>query len=182
MKSFSIFTNVSGLLILFLIAGCSSPAQPNGSIQIELPTPTPTPNLPITYAISSEPLLTKDEYRDIDIENLDTFYIPEFWDQYSQAVAEKEFWVTDPVTVALRFSGYPNIDGIKPAQIVVYSFTEDNIMVVVTWKNLMDDSIRDKEHRIDLVSENGIWTIEWAGWRQRCYRSSFDGWVTDPCP
>jgi hypothetical protein len=181
MKPFLLFAYISGFLVLFLFAGCSSPVQPNGLIQME-PTSIPTPDLPITSAVSTDQLLVKDEYRAINIENQETFYKPEFWEQYDSAVLGKEQWVIDPVAVALRFSGYPNIDRIKPDQIVVYTLSNENTVVVVTWKNLMDDSIRDQEHRMDLVMENGVWKIEWAGWRQRCYRSNFDGWVTDLCP
>ena len=89
---------------------------------------------------------------------------------------------SDPIDVGLHFAGYPNLDRVPPDIVLVYYRSGIDVTVVVVGLNNMDDSIRDKEQRIDLHFEDGVWNVEWAGYRQRCYRTAVQQWTTELCP
>jgi hypothetical protein len=76
-------------------------------------------------------------------------------------------WANDPQVIGLWVAGYPNSDGTTPDR--VYTFTSaDRATIVVSTLGCMDNSIRDKEARVDLVQVGTAWQIEWAGSRWRC--------------
>ena len=159
------------------------------------PTPTLTPNPTSTpYFITleipqkdgeeywpSEPL-SREFYSYVDVETNQIFPIQEFRRQYAEALENNDAWIQEPILVALRYAGYPNIDGTNPNKVFVFSISGIQVVVVILAENLMNDSVRDHEDRVDLIKVGNVWQIEWAGYRQRCYRSSFDGWITGLCP
>jgi hypothetical protein len=158
-------------------------------LQTYTPFPTSTPNAIIGVLPQyegqdcwpSEPL-SRDFYRFVDIETDPSIFIQEFRQTYNEAFKNGETWIKDPIAVALRYSGYLNFDGIYPSKMFVFSISSNQVVVIIKSENLKDDSVRDQEDRVDLIKIGDMWKIEWAGYRQRCYRSTFDGWTTDLCP
>ncbi|MCP4599553.1 MAG: hypothetical protein GY847_03270 [Proteobacteria bacterium] len=126
--------------------------------------------------------LSREHYAYIDVEHDPLIPIVGFREKYAEAVQDEEEWVKSPILVGLRFVGYPNVEGIEPDNVFFFCTNSYKATVVVVSEGLMDDSIKDQEKRIDLVKEGGIWKIEWAGYRQRCYRSLYGGWITGLCP
>lgn len=124
----------------------------------------------------SEPL-GHENYRFVDIA-MGT----EFKEQHANAIKNDESWVSDPIEVGLRFAGYPNVDLTNPDKVFVYYLQSNKVVMVVLAEGLMDDATQSEEIRVDLEKEGNIWFISWAGIRQKCYRSEFEGWVTGPCP
>jgi len=90
--------------------------------------------------------------------------------------------VQHPVDVALRVAGYPNEDGVTPDTVNAFYESASEVTVVISKDGLLDDSIRAKEVRVDLIHEDGGWKVEWAGARYRCWRCVYPGWITWPCP
>ncbi|HNS37615.1 MAG TPA: hypothetical protein PK454_09700 [Anaerolineaceae bacterium] len=135
----------------------------------------------------TEPM-AREYYAPIDIENGPILHYREFREVYAEAVQNNSPWLLNPVDVAFRFKGvldetgnYP--DGYySPDLVMAFTTADDHVTVVIISENAPDDSIKDQEVRVDLVSENGIWRVEWAGYRQRCYRNNYDGWITGRCP
>lgn len=107
-----------------------------------------------------------------------------FCKAYEQALQDNEEWVSDPVKIALRLAGYPNDDHLSPDNVSTYYSNKSSkiVSVIVLSTNLMDDSIKDKEYRVDLLEENNSWRIQWAGYRQRCWRGFLGGWTRGFCP
>ena len=106
----------------------------------------------------------------------------EFASPYENAVLDHSVWVREPISVALKAAGYPNIDGLTPESIGFYNINLSEVIVVVRTGRLMDDSIKERELLIDLYQDGDIWRVIWAGQRQRCYRSLSPFWTTKPCP
>lgn len=90
--------------------------------------------------------------------------------------------VQDAVDMALRVAGYPNEDGVEPDRVKAFYESASMVTVVIGDDRLMDDSIRAKEVRVDLIHVDGVWKVEWAGARYRCRRCFYQGWITWPCP
>lgn len=105
-----------------------------------------------------------------------------FTQEYKDAHLNQASWVVDPVALALRVVGYPNIDGTNPDQVDVYYIDSAELVVVIKAFGLPDDSVEAKHIRVDLVKKDNIWEIEWAGYKQRCGRGLFIGWTTSNCP
>lgn len=204
-----IFLMAVMFILLCFLSGCSTSnkdkvAQENGinsnlfthtPLPTYTPAPTFTPYPTLTPAIIKLQIPEKSDqeywptdplgrefYAYVDIETNPRIPIQEFRKAYAEAVKKDEGWIKDPITLALRYAGYPNLDGLSPNQVFIYYVNDVQVIVIVRAFGHMDDSIRDTDERIELVKENGIWIIEWAGYRQRCYRSSFDGWTTGLCP
>lgn len=125
--------------------------------------------------------LGRENYREIDLQHV---WYAKFFDAYNQAVVDKEAWIYDFYTVAMNFFTLPYTDKPFPNLISIIYPSKYRDRVIFTFRErAMDDSIAEVEDRIDLVrDEEGVWKIEWAGWRQRCARGSRDGWTTEPCP
>lgn len=94
----------------------------------------------------------------------------------------EESWIKDPLFVALNYTGYPNRDNNPPSKIYAHKDRNEKVTIIISNFNARDDSIKDTENRIDLINIDGTWKIEWAGYRQRCRRSPFNGWTTGLCP
>ena len=124
--------------------------------------------------------LSKASYRPDDIEN--DLWNSWWLDEYDAARSSSASWVQDPIDLALRFAGYPNPDEVAPDRVNVFYENSSTVTVVICKDGLMDDSVRAKEHRIDLVRNGGLWEIEWSGARFRCVpnRGSQE-WTTDLC-
>jgi hypothetical protein len=129
----------------------------------------------------SEPL-SRDSYSSVDIETDPSMLIQDFRQTYNEALKKGETWIKDPIAVSLKYSGYPNFEGIYPSKMFVFSTSSNQVIVILRSENLKDDSVRDLENRVDLIQIGDVWKIEWAGYRQRCYRSNFEGWTTGLCP
>lgn len=125
---------------------------------------------------NSEPL-SRDFYHDYHVQTNPSW----FQQVYLEALVNGDAWIKDPLVVALRYAGYPNIDKIEPSKIFVFSISGTKV-IIIKGDNLMDDSILDDEIRVDLIKIDDVWKVDWAGYRQRCQRSSFHGWTTESCP
>ena len=106
-----------------------------------------------------------------------------FCEQYQEAITKEESWLNDPIEMAMKSQGYPVFENSGPN--IVKSFFGKNsrmTIVILTYTNLPDDSIKDQEWRIDLVeSGKKLWTIQWIGYRQTCRRTGSDDWVAKRC-
>lgn len=92
-----------------------------------------------------------------------------FLQEYEDARQNHASWIADPITVALRIAGYPNVDGTSPDEIHSYYENSTKVAVIIQDSHLMDDSVTAKEVRVDLKFNDGEWEIEWAGGRWRCH-------------
>jgi hypothetical protein len=106
----------------------------------------------------------------------------DFWTRMGEPNYLDAIELSDPIDVGLHFAGFPNIDGVNPDKVLAFYTTSVDAVVIVLSLNCMDDSIRDHEERIDLHFENNEWMVVWAGYRQRCRRSIYQGWSTGLCP
>jgi hypothetical protein len=109
-------------------------------------------------------------------------WLSPFDQEYKDACNDSAKAVQDAVEVALRVAGYPNEDGIQPDRVKAFYENASMVTVVIGNDRLMDDSIRAKEVRVDLIHVDGVWKVEWAGARYRCWRCFYQGWITWPCP
>lgn len=82
----------------------------------------------------------RQKYHVIDFEN-DLKLTAEFYAEYKKAIANNNDWVKDAETVALCVAGYPNIDGIQPAQIDMETAKDGMFIVTILSRSLSDDSI-----------------------------------------
>jgi hypothetical protein len=109
-------------------------------------------------------------------------WLASFAQEYKDARLNHSSWVVDPIALALRVAGYPNIDGTNPDQVDIYYVNSTKLVVVIKDFGLMDDSVESRDIRVDLVKKGDIWEVEWAGLRQRCRRGLIIGWTTSGCP
>lgn len=131
---------------------------------------------------SSNNPLGRSHFKPIDLENETITTHSLFWEEYYSSIEKSEDWVTDPIDVALRYAGFPNPDKINPDRVLTYFLQANKAVVIITRDNLLDDSISAKEYRIDLVKQENVWKIEWAGYRLKCGRGLSIGWGKGPCP
>ena len=103
-----------------------------------------------------------------------------FQTKYSAARDNQEGWVSEPKAIALRLLGYPNSDGCEPGEITVRGGIEENQSIVIirspeSPKEIcLDDSVKDSEHRIELVKDQSAWEVEWIGGRFRCRPGAYN--------
>jgi hypothetical protein len=137
--------------------------------QVETPLPRSS------YAeYNLEEQLKRNELRDQDA--------IDFWTRMGEPNYLEETQKSNPTDVGLNFAGYPNIDKVEPDKVTTFYHSDVDVTVTVLSLGLMDDSIRDQEIRVDLHLQGDKWTIEWAGYRQKCRRSLNSGWITNLCP
>lgn len=132
--------------------------------------------------------LPKENYASLDIaeewariKEIDTLN-GNYWESTGKPNLMKDIRDSSLYDVALHFAGYPNTDETSPSQVTVVYTNPANTIVTVLSVGLLDDSILDREYRIDLSESDGIWTIDWAGVRYRCARSGNFDWTTSLCP
>lgn len=106
-------------------------------------------------------------------------------EEYRNAVQAGAPWVDDAEAVALSVAGYPNEYGLGPDRVKVQATSDGRLVYTMldTW--LGDDSISAREYRVELAYDGDLWTIVWAGWRQKCYShrgGSAFVWTTGLCP
>ena len=124
-------------------------------------------------AKSDVAIVPRQDYRPY---NFDTDpWLSSFNKKYATAKQQRESWLFDAQTVALRLTGYPNPDGCQPTEVNTTKHSADRVTVVVNSgpakkEFCFDDSVLASEIRVDLVKENQIWAIEWAGGRYRCHQ------------
>lgn len=121
---------------------------------------------------SSVAILPKQHYRPYNFET--DPWLSSFNKTYAAAKQRQEAWLFNAPTVALRLTGYPNSDGCQPTEVNTIEHSANRIIVVVKSgppkkDHCGDDSVLASEIRVDLVKENQLWTIEWAGGRYRCH-------------
>ena len=132
--------------------------------------------------------LDRDDFGEIDLEDhMKTLTrsdksAVEFWDRMGLPNQLSQVQATDPVDVGLHFAGYPNIDDIPPDKVEVYYLNASEVVIIVLATGLGDDSVLDKEQRIDLRRDGLEWKVVWAGYRQRCRRAHNPNWITGLCP
>jgi hypothetical protein len=123
----------------------------------------------------------RDYYRPYDL-NSDR-YLQNFCNDYAEAINTQAEWIQDPTAVGLRLAGYPNVDGTIPDQVSIFHHSAISMTMVVADFNLMDDSVAAKEIRVELVRQDSVWVVAWAGRRWQCGRDFLSfGWVTSNCP
>lgn len=116
-------------------------------------------------------LLPRQSYRSY---NFDTDpWLSSFNKDYQLAKQNKDSWLFNPTTVALRLAGYPNPDGCEPSEVSSVESKDSSITVLIKegptkGERCGDDSVLASEIRVDLVKPDQIWEIEWAGGRYRC--------------
>lgn len=117
-------------------------------------------------------ILPRQNYRPY---NFDTDpWLSSFNQTYAVAKQQQASWLFNAPTVALRLTGYPNPDGCKPTEVSTTEHSTNRVTVVVKkgpakQELCSGDSVLASEIRVDLVKENQIWAIEWAGGRYRCH-------------
>ena len=123
----------------------------------------------------------REKYHTIDFEN-DSSWRANFFAEYKKAISQRDDWVKDAETLALRIAGYPNEDNIPPANVDVETTKDGTVIVTVLSKWGGDDSVARQETRVELIKDGEVWKIIWAGWRQQCARDSFGPfWTTSFC-
>lgn len=158
------FLVFSAILVLFNIGGCEK-----------------------TECNLTKPL-DRNNYAEIDVEKdllslaQEDKHAVDFWNRMDQPNKLAQINKTDPVDVGLHFAGYPNIDDIPPDKVELYYSSTIDAIIIVLATNIGDDSVQDKEERIDLHFDGNEWKVEWAGYRQKCRRINNPDWVTGRCP
>ena len=122
---------------------------------------------------------TRDAYKQLDLSRDQSLASSD--PTYHEAVSYLDSWIDDPIRVALQTANYPNADNSVPDQLFLFRTGASSVTVVIVKDKLLDDSIRAKEIRVDLVKQNGTWQIEWVGGRWQCQRGFEFGWTTALC-
>ena len=123
---------------------------------------------------------SKDSYRPLDFEEPP---YSRFIEEYMKASSSNNYWIKDPIALALYLAGFPNPDGTVPDKVHVFFANPATATVIVATDNLEDDSVLAQEIRADLIKNNDIWQIAWAGNRWRCRRNAATNWwTTSLCP
>lgn len=133
----------------------------------------------IVYLLVNSLSNQRSSYYTYDFAN--TSHLQSFNQEFAAARQTQEAWISDPVAIALRVAGYPNLDRIEPDEVKVSKDENNMVSVVIKKFNLMDDSVRHKEVRVDLVSNQNTWEIEWAGAKWKCARDFSFGWTSRRC-
>jgi len=107
-----------------------------------------------------------------------------FCKRYHAAILNQEYWINSPVETAIRVAGYPSDDYWYPDTVTAYyqKHSPFIVTVVIFTTRLLNDSVSSEEVRVDLVNVDGIWKIEWFGFRWLCSRDQTDEWVITLCP
>lgn len=122
---------------------------------------------------STASLLPRQDYRPYNFET--DPWLTSFNKTYATAQQRQESWLADAPTVALKLSGFPSSGECKPAEVKTINLSASKVAVVIksgpsTREACADDSVLASQIRVDLVKENQIWAIEWAGGRYRCHQ------------
>ncbi len=154
-----------------------------GLQEVELAV-TPTVVLPSDCEIP----LTRENYASLDIteeweriKQIDALNI-EYWETTGQRNLLADLRDSSVFDVALHFAGYPNTDGTAPNRVVLEFSDPSHATVTVLSTGLLDDSIMDREYQIELIEQDPVWKIDWAGTRYRCARTENHDWTTTLCP
>lgn len=120
---------------------------------------------------STTSLVPRQDYRPYNFET--DPWLASFNKDYATAQQRQEPWLADAPTVALKLSGLPSSGECKPSEVKTTEHSASRVTVVIKSSAAkrelcMDDSVRASEIRVDLVKENKIWAIEWAGGRYQC--------------
>jgi hypothetical protein len=140
-----------------------------------------TPPVDIVWLSDGTQLLSREHYRPYDFDN--DPWLQSFATLYREAIQQNEIWVENPITVALRFSGFYTPDCGGPDRLIVFYENDSSVVVVIGRDHIrFDDSVAGIEDRIDLVRQGAVWEFEWVGGRFRCQpgRGQQD-WGPDLC-
>jgi hypothetical protein len=152
------------------------------------PTPTEAPEgPPPTDADLS--LYTEEEDREAyQVIVLDTSALQPFHDAYEAALEENADWLQDPYAVAdlfmettRRFAEEP----IPYEESFYLPAPPDEAIIIFIQGEFRDDSVWGSKIRIELVLQDDVWEIVWAGEQWRCRRGDADlieNWHTTLCP
>jgi hypothetical protein len=142
-----------------------------------------------TFELRPQQYADRDNYRTDNFEK-DPWSVS-FNQEYKEARQNHASWVKDPITLALRVAGYPNIDGADPDEIHIYYKTHTKVTAIIRNYGPMGDSVKSEETRVDLIFKENEWEIEWSGSRWRCMRdappslewidSLLPGWTNSLC-
>jgi hypothetical protein len=143
-----------------------------------LPEPTTSEQSYTQILAIRNEINSHDSYQEVD---LSSNRLSAFREAYQTAVSNQENWVENPWAVVFEFTGYPNEEVGNPGYLYVF-YPQDNVAIALLYDRSMSDTASGIEWRVDLNSNNGIWSIIWAGHRQRCSRTLDDGWTKGSCP
>jgi hypothetical protein len=201
MKKLWPFTLLGALLLIACTPEAASPTatpppSPLPATATEVPTaepiltPTPLSDIqgpPPTSALVD--LYTEEEDRSAyQVWDLAEPARQPFWDEYETAVATDAAWPQDPhevtwqfVDQTMRFSDEP-----FPYEEVFYlAAPPGEAIFIVILGEYLDDSVWGNKIRVELVEQDGIWQIVWAGDLWRCRRGGAEleqNWHTTLCP
>ncbi|ABW25800.1 SH3 domain-containing protein [Acaryochloris marina] len=124
-------------------------------------------------AQSTVSLLPRQDYRPYNFEA--DPWLASFNQTYAAAQQRQESWLADAPTVALKLSGFPSSGECKPTEVKTTNYSASKVTVVIKSgqskrEACSDDSVLASQIRVDLVKENQIWAIEWAGGRYLCHQ------------
>jgi hypothetical protein len=127
-----------------------------------------------TIIISDNQPPNKEDYKSLDLTR--------FREAYNTASDNQEDWITDPQEVALRFAGFPNLEGILPDEVIVFPTSTEQVTIIILQLQIPDDSVASVETRVDLVQNGRSWEVEWAGGRWRCKAGrGHQDWLPEFC-
>lgn len=149
--------------------------------QVDIPGPPPTSALVERYA-------EEEDRATYQVWDLAEPARQPFWDEYETAVATDAAWPQDPHDVAwqfvdqtMRFSDEP-----FPYEEIFYlPAPPGEAIFIVILGEYLDDSVWGNKIRVELVEQNGVWEIVWAGDLWRCRRGGAEleqNWHTTLCP
>lgn len=161
-----LWSALAALLVLAACAPTAAPANEHPTATADLSLPVETPGSGTVTTVPGEPPAPREAYRPSQPDSTPGY--AGFLEAYEAARAEQADWLRDPVAIALRLAGYPNSEREAPDQVTLYQTDPERAVVVLLLEGAMDDSVRDIEDRVDLVLEDGLWRVEWAGARWRC--------------
>lgn len=185
------------LVSSILFAACSSTQISNSQITPSAPVmtasmsePTSLPTTQIT--MTPIPIFMEEENRNLylvwDIGNSNASDYPEFWTEYDLAIQHDEFWIQDPLHVALHFlhpSTVVSEPGCLKEEVAYLPTTEERKAIFIFLQSHCgDDSLGMVKLRIELSQRDKIWKIDWFGGMKKCRRGSEDlknHWHTQIC-
>lgn len=89
----------------------------------------------------------------------------------------------DPKQVALDLFGIAEpVEGNFQEEVLLETQSDNRVIVNLTQTGLLDDSVEGLRYRLEFVSNNGQWKLDWVGRQVRCYpERGSQTWSTEGC-
>jgi hypothetical protein len=90
---------------------------------------------------------------------------------------------SDPATVAQQLFGKPApLEGRYSQEIRNLASASGQRVILFTQSGLADDSVRGTRHRLEFVTADGRWRLDWAGRQVSCWPGrGHEDWSTEAC-